>query len=364
MTQRNGRILIYGATGYTGRLVAALAKARGVDVELAGRNAGSVAAMAAELGLPWRAFDLAEAAAHLQGIGVVLHCAGPFVFTSKPMVRACLEAGVHYLDITGEIGVFEAAARVDAKAVAAGITVMPGVGFDVVPSDCLAAYVAAALPGATRLHLAFRSLGAVSHGTASTALTSLGEGSAMRRDGEIVRVPLAHSVREVDFGTGPLRVASIPWGDVSTAFHSTGIGTIVTHIALPPRLILMARASNHLGPILRSRWVRGWLQRRLDAAPAGPSESTRDRGRSFLWAEACHPDGRVATATLQCPEGYNLTADAALRIAVRVAAGEAPVGFQTPSRAFGADLILDCDGVSRSAVSIRPGDAASARKTR
>ena len=350
MSKPTGRILVYGATGYTGRLIAELAKARGVDVELAGRNEASVAAVADELGLPWRAFALADAAEHLSGVAVVLHCAGPFIHTSRPMVKACLAKGVHYLDITGEIAVFEAAARLDAKAIEAGVTLMPGVGFDVVPSDCLAAYVAAALPGATQLHLAFHSLGAVSHGTATTALTNLGEGSAMRRDGAIVRVPMADSVRTVDFGTGPMRVMSIPWGDVSTAFYTTGIGTIVTHIAMPPRMVFFAKASNFLGPVLRSGWLRGVLQRKLDAAPAGPSESKRNRGRSYLWAEARHPDGRVVTGTLQSPEGYNLTADAALRVAVRVAAGEAPVGFQTPARAFGADLVLSCDGVTRSEI--------------
>lgn len=353
MSDRSSRILIYGATGYTGRIIAELAKERGLDVELAGRNASSVAALAEGLGLPWRAFDLDAAAAHLHGVGVVLHCAGPFVRTSRPMIQACLATAVHYLDITGEVAVFESAAKVDAKAKAAGITVLPGVGFDVVPSDCLAAFVAAALPGATRLHLAFRSQGGVSHGTATTALTALGEGSVMRRDGAIVRVPLAHSVRMVDFGNGPRRVMSIPWGDVSTAFRSTGIGTIVTHMATPPRLVTLARISNHVGPLLRHPWVRRALQSRVDAAPAGPSASRRSRGKSDVWAEASHPDGRVATATLQCPEGYNLTADAALRIAVRVAAGEAPTGFQTPATAFGADLVLTCDGVSRSACVVR-----------
>src|SRR5436305_15188118 len=103
--------MIYGANGYTGELAAREAVARGLRPVLAGRNARAVAELALELGLDSRAFALDDpaAAAHgVAGMAAVLHCAGPFVRTSRPMVDACLAAGAHYLDITGEIAVFTA----------------------------------------------------------------------------------------------------------------------------------------------------------------------------------------------------------------------------------------------------------------
>lgn len=351
----SGAILLYGAYGYTGDLTARLARQRGISVILAGRNAEKTAALAHELGFPHRVFALEDAAAHLDGVAVVLHCAGPFSRTAKPMMAACIERGVHYLDITGEIGVFELAAHVGPKAAAAGVMLLPGAGFDVVPSDCLAAHVHAALPEATALELAFQGLGGVSHGTASTMLQHLGEGGAIREDGKITVVPTAHASREIDFGAGVRNAVAIPWGDVSTAYHSTGIGNIVVYMAMPKGMHRAARASNLLAPMLRQPWLRRMLQARLDAGPAGPDADARARSGSYLWAEASAPDGRRATARLKAPDGYDLTADSSLRIAVAVAEGAAKPGFQTPSTAFGPDFVLQCDGVSREDVIVTGG---------
>ncbi len=342
-----GAILLYGAYGYTGELIARLAVSRGESLILAGRDEGRVSALATSLGLPWRAFGLEAAATHLDGVAVVLHAAGPFIRTSAPMLKACLSAGVHYLDITGEIAVFEACAHRDAAARSASIMVMPGVGFDVVPTDCLAAHVHNALPGATALSLAFMSLGEMSHGTSSTVVMNLGEGGAVRKDGKIIRVPLAHQTRAVDFGRGPRATVTVPWGDVSTAFYATGIGDIAVYYALPKGARIAARLSNYVGPLLRQPWLKRALQRRIDAATAGPDASARARSASLLWAEARAPDGRVATARMVTPDGYDFTADAALRIALRARDGDVRVGFSTPSMAYGADFVLSCDGVER-----------------
>jgi len=111
--------MIYGANGYTGELTAREAVRRGQRPILAGRNAAAIEALARELGCESRVFDLD--APHLDGIQAVLHCAGPFSHTSKPMVNACLAAGAHYLDITGEIAVFESVFRRDADAKQRGI---------------------------------------------------------------------------------------------------------------------------------------------------------------------------------------------------------------------------------------------------
>jgi short subunit dehydrogenase-like uncharacterized protein len=206
-TGRPPRWMIYGATGYTGELVAREAVRRRLAPILAGRSAPAVEKLAGELGLEARVFALddlhtpRQAAAALGGVAAVLHCAGPFVRTSAAMVQACLAGRVHYLDITGEIEVFEAVLAQGPAAREAGIVLLPGAGFDVVPSDCLASRLADALPGATELDLAFtaghRSQARVSRGTMKTMIESLPHAGAVRRAGRIVAVPIAYDVREI-----------------------------------------------------------------------------------------------------------------------------------------------------------------------
>lgn len=342
--------LIYGANGYTGELIAREAVARGLRPVLAGRNAAAVTSLAGALGLAHRAFALDSPAAvdeGLRGMRVVLHCAGPFAHTSRPMADGCLRGHAHYLDVTGEVMVFEALAARDAEARAAGVMLLPGVGFDVVPSDCLAAHLKRRLPAATRLALGFQSLSRVSRGTATTMAENLSGGGLVRRGGVLKRVPAASSTRTIDFGTGPVKAIAIPWGDVSTAYHSTGIPDIEVYTAAPFGMRLMARLSRYLGWALGSRPMQRFLKRRIRRRQAGPDEKERARVRSYFWGEAADAAGQVVVARLQTPEGYTLTARAAVAIAARVLAGQAPPGFQTPSKAYGADFVLTLDGVTR-----------------
>ena len=343
-------LLIYGAYGYTGELIARAAVARGQKPILAGRREEPLRALAEPLGLEWRVADLGDAALDraLAGVAVVLHCAGPFSRTAKAMMAACLRNRAHYLDITGEIAVFELAFRHDAKAQAAGITVMPGVGFDVVPSDCLAAHLKARLPTATQLHLGFQSTGRTSHGTATTMVENIDAGGAVRRGGAIVAVPSAHLRRTIDFGRGPIGAVSIPWGDVATAYHSTGIPDIAVFIGLPASARWGLSLARTLRPLLARPAIKGWLQRRVDAGPPGPTPAQRARSRSYLWGEVIDAAGARRVSRLQAPDGYTLTADAAVAIAAEALAGRLPVGFQTPSRALGADFVLSLPGVTRS----------------
>lgn len=201
--------LLYGANGYTGELIAREAVRRGQRPILAGRGAAQVEALARELGCEARVFDLAQP--RLEGVSLVLHCAGPFLHTSKPMVDACLAAGAHYLDITGEIAVFEAIFRRDAEARQRGIALIPGAGFDVVPTDCLAAMLHRRLPDAHELWLAFaQRRGGISRGTLKTMIEGLGHGGAIRKDGKIVVVPQLFDVRTIPFPSGPRTAMTIP----------------------------------------------------------------------------------------------------------------------------------------------------------
>ncbi|MBB4637641.1 saccharopine dehydrogenase family protein [Longimicrobium terrae] len=342
--------LLYGSYGYTGRLIAERAREAGLTPLLAGRDGPALAAQSAELGVPYRTFALDDndaLDAALRDTRVVLHAAGPFSRTSRPMVEACLRTSSHYLDITGEIAVFEAAARRDEQARAAGVMLLPGAGFDVVPSDCLAAHLKRRLPGATRLSLAFQTVGGPSRGTLNTMAESIDQGGAVRRDGRITRVPAAWATREVDFGRGPVAVTTIPWGDVSTAFHSTGIPDIQVYTRMPSRQARLLRATRRLGWLTGSAPVQGLMKRRIRRGPAGPTPEQRARGLTLLWGEAEDNAGHRAVSRMRAPEGYTLTARTAVEAVRRVLAGHAPSGFQTPSRVFGADWITEFEGVER-----------------
>ncbi|MBI2393613.1 MAG: saccharopine dehydrogenase NADP-binding domain-containing protein [Deltaproteobacteria bacterium] len=343
--------LLYGAYGYTGELTARFAKARGMRLVLSGRDPGRTAEVAQRWGMDHRVFGLDDPRAlddGLRGVDVVLHCAGPFSRTSKPMVDACLRNRVHYLDITGEIDVFEACAARDAEARAAGVMLLPGVGFDVVPSDCLAAHLKERLPDATHLALAFFGLSSVSHGTATTMVESLHQGGRVRRDGKIVSVPPGSLSRTVDFGYGrPRATMAIPWGDVSTAFHSTGIPNIEVYFPARRATRVGARAIGLISPIVASGPVQRLLKRAVDARPAGPTDEQRAKGSSFLWGEVRNERGDVRVSRLKTPEGYTLTADASLTIVKRVLEGDRKVGYQTPASVYGPELVMSLDGVSR-----------------
>ncbi|HEY2944845.1 MAG TPA: saccharopine dehydrogenase NADP-binding domain-containing protein [Vicinamibacteria bacterium] len=342
--------LIYGANGYTGELIAREALRRGQRPVLAGRNAEAIRSIAGELGLEHRAFALDDPRAiddALKGMRAVLHCAGPFVRTFPPMADACLRARVHYLDVNGEIEVFERLAARDAEARAAGVMLLPGVGFDVVPSDGLAAHLKRRLPGATRLVLAFHSVGGLSRGTATTMIENLHRGGLIRRDGALTPVPAAWRTRQVDFGRGPRTVVCIPWGDVSTAFHSTGIPNIEVYTTATSPLLLAMKASRLLRPLLASSAVQSFLKGRVRAGAPGPTAEQRARGRTDLWGEAADEAGGRVASRLHGPEGYTFTMLTAVAAVEKALSGSAPPGFQTASKAYGPDFVLGIEGVTR-----------------
>lgn len=332
--------MIYGANGYTGELIARAAAARGLSPVLAGRSAAKVSALADELGLSWRSFDLDdEVATRLAGISVVLHCAGPFSSTSAPMIDGCLRAGTHYLDITGEIGVFEQAHSYAARAVAAGIVICPGVGFDVIPTDCVAAALAAALPDATHLALGFDTRGSMSPGTTKTSVEGLAGGGRVRRNGKLVTVPMGSISRRVDFGAGIKLATAIPWGDVSTAYRTTGIGDIEVYIASSPKRARSMRMANLARPLVRLGFVQRFLQRRIARTVTGPDASARAKHPTYVWGEVTNPRGERRVARIKTANGYSLTVTGSLAAVEHLLTGGTPGGSYTPSQLLGADLV-------------------------
>src|SRR5205814_3233848 len=123
------------------------------------------------------------------------------------------------------------------------------------------------------------------------------------RGGVITPVPAAWKTRRVDFGRRPVTVMTIPWGDVATAFHSTGIPDVEVYAAAPLGFRLVARLSRYLGWLLRRPQVQAKLRDFLTGGARGPSDAERERGRSYLWGEAADDAGRTAAARQAGPEG-------------------------------------------------------------
>jgi short subunit dehydrogenase-like uncharacterized protein len=279
--------MIYGANGYTGELIAREAKKRGANPVLAGRDATKIAKLATDLSLPSKVFSLdkpPDIAAALDGTGLVLNCAGPFSKTADPLMQACLIARTHYLDITGEIDVLEGAHRLDADAKSADVVLCPGVGFDVTPTDCIARMLKTALPEAHELALGFEAEQRMSPGTAKTAIEALGKSGKIRRNGRIINLTIGRGCRKIDFGRGPKLAMPIPWGDVATAFHTTGIPNITVFTPISSSLLALARLMNAFGFILRSRHVQTWLVGRSEG-PQRKKQGDPHRQREWLFPD-------------------------------------------------------------------------------
>jgi short subunit dehydrogenase-like uncharacterized protein len=343
--------LVYGSYGYTGGLIIEQAAKNGLRPLLAGRNEKQLREQAKKYGLEYRAFSIDDTTAldsALMEVDAVLHCAGPFVLTFRQMAEACIRTKRHYVDISGEIEGFEALAAMDKEAKHADIMLLPGGGFDVVPSDCLIAYVAKKLTGATHLELYIKNIGGgVSRGTARSGVENMQRQGRIRRDGMIVNVPNVWHSKNIDFGRGPTRVVSVGWGDVSTAYHSTGIPNVAAYMGFPAAMINMMRATRYVGFILYARAAKDFVKWLIGKfLPPGPSHKQNENGFSLLIAEVT--DGKqTVRAKLQTPEAYYLTALTAVEIMNRILSSQYKTGFQTPSKVYGADFILQFTRVTR-----------------
>lgn len=337
--------MIYGATGYTGELIAREAVSRGMSPILGGRNADKLRLLAKELSLEFQVFTLDEANAEkLENIHLVLHCAGPFNLTSKPMIQACLAAKTHYLDITGEISVFEHAHTQHKQAVEQDIILCPGVGFDVIPTDCTALKLKEELPDAIELSLGFDSDSGISPGTFKTMIQGMGSGSMQRKDRVLKSVALGSQHRSVDFGRGTCSAMGIPWGDVSTAFYTTGIPTISTWIPMSKSKRQSARLVGTLGLLLSSNWVKTQLQKQVEQRVKGPDSEFRANTPAYIWGEAINEKGIIKVARIQTANVYDLTIYGSLEIVQRLLNQKIEGGYYTPAGLFGSKLVETLTG--------------------
>lgn len=351
---REFQVVLYGSYGYTGELIAQECKRSNLHVLLAGRNEAKLKQQATKYNFPYQVADVSDhksLVTILRRASLLINCAGPFQYTAHQMVNACLEAGTHYTDISGEFEVFESLTRYSEEAQTKQLVIMPGVGFDVVPSDCLAVHLKNRLPSATHLQLAFTmGKGGLSRGTSKTMIEGMGNGSCIRENGKIKSIALGEKIMIVDFDSFRRTTLCIPWGDISTAWRSTGIPNIEVYSGVSSSAIRGAKLSNYLGWLLRSRWVKNYLQKQVDKKPPGPSEQRRNEGRSYLWGKVWNEKGEEHTTRLETINGYSLTAKTAVLIADKILRSTVKAGYSTPAQYFGADLILEIETTTRTDV--------------
>lgn len=352
-----GQVMIYGATGYTGKLIARLAKAHGLCPILAGRNLAKLKALADPLGCPYRVVRLdlqtwlQEA---LTDVGVVLNLSGPFSTTARPLVDACLRTATHYLDVTGELPVFVSLHGRDAEARARRVTLMPGIGNCVVSSDCLAAYVAGRLPDAQYLRIGMSRAELVSQGSVKTVIEMLTDTVTVVRNGALTPVPLGSLEHTFHDGEVDRSSTALSWGDVFTAFQTTGIPNIEIYLEVNASERLGFELIRRNSCLLTTPPGKLLLRTLTTLLPEGPSYQERVQTVRTIVAEAAEAKdgaGQQVRACLRTPEAYTFTATTALAIVERVLAGDYQTGFQTPAQVYGADFVLNFDGVSRTDLS-------------
>ena len=346
--------LLYGANGYTGELIARYAAQYDLHPILAGRREEVLKPLAAKLNYPYKVFDVNDEAsllAALKEVKLVVNAAGPFEFTAKPIIDACLQTGTHYIDVNGDIAVFEFIKQYDATAEQAGIMLLPGAGFDVVPTDCTALLLKKLLPAAVSLKLAFANIGGgLSHGTATTMVNKLGHGGAVRKNGKIVSVPLGEKGMRVDFGARRFFVMTIPWGDISTAYFSTSIPDIESHTAISPNVYRLLKLQGTFNWLLRTNFIQKMIKRKIDKRPAGPGDEQRSKAMSLVWGQVSDNKGETRTVRMSCPDGYTLTMHSTLLIAKKILHGNFKTGYQTPASAYGEDLVMELPNVQRETI--------------
>jgi len=345
---RKYQIIIYGSYGFTGKLIADECKAKNLTVLLSGRNKEKLEEQSNETGFAFESVNINDENALrnlLAQASLVIHCGGPFKHTARQMIAACLETKTHYTDITGEYEVFEMLSNCDAQAKERGIVIMPGVGFDVVPSDCLALHLKNKLPDASHLQLSFTfSKGRMSRGTNKTMIESLGHDSMVRRNGKLVAVPIGKDVLDVNYGPFSMKAMCIPWGDIVTGWHSTHIPNIEVYMGVTEKMISSAKVSRMISWFLRLGWVKKYLKKKIDKGPVGPSHENLEKGRSYLWGKAWNEKNESVEARLEVCNGYQLTASTCVLIAEKFLNSEVRTGYFTPAQYFGEGLILEVEG--------------------
>ena len=346
------KLMLYGANGYTARLIIKELIGAGIKPVLAGRNQVKISALADKHGFDHSVFALDDTdviGENLADVTVLINAAGPYSQTAKPFIDSCLRSKTHYIDITGEIDVFVYAESKNRDAEEAGIILCPGTGFDVIPTDCLSYLLKEKLPDATELNICFFSEnGRPSIGTAKTSIEGLANGGRIRSNGIIEHVPLAHAVKEIDYGQGPKMAMSIPWGDVATAYYSTGIPNITVYTPRKQKGIDKIKRQRKWLFIMKLGIVQNFIKNKLDKkiVNGGDSDEKRTQSKMWVWAEVKNDSGQLYSGKFQVANGYDVTGFGAMAIAKYLLEKELAGGYYTPSKLMGPDILDSLPGFS------------------
>ncbi|MCP9835972.1 saccharopine dehydrogenase NADP-binding domain-containing protein [Cyanobium sp. N.Huapi 1H5] len=346
----SGRVLLYGATGFSGRLLTRCLVEQGIDVVLAGRNEDRLAAMARRWNLDFRVFPLGDPArieASLDTIHVVLHAAGPFQRTALPMIAACIRTGTHYLDLAGEWPVFQLAVDQGKQAADNGVMLMPGIGFSIVASDCLLAMARARFPEAVALRLALSAPDVMSRGTFRSLMGLTSSTVTVRRNGTPTTLPAGSLSRCFDFGAGLRKAVAVNWPDVFISQVTDGIATVEVYAQADWPVQIAYRAGSSMAPLHQSAMGQRLLDLLSQGWPEAPSAAQRQRSGFTLVVEAEDRWRRCRCLRIQTPDGYTVTGATATAIVGRVLKGQVAPGFQSPAHLYGGPLLEESGCVLR-----------------
>jgi short subunit dehydrogenase-like uncharacterized protein len=343
------RVMIYGAYGFTGRLIVDQALRAELRPLVAGRDRGRLQALSETTSLAARDFSLDDPEALRKGLAdvdVLVNAAGPFSQSARTLVGACLRTRTHYLDVSGEVESLKAVAECHADARRADVMLLPGVGFDVVPSDCLAAFAARRVGGARRLRIGLSGLSRASRGSLRSIFEQAGKGVWLRERGRLRSVPAGElSQHRFDYGAGPSASVPVSWGDLVTSYYSTGCPDITTYFEATTAVQLGTLLSSRGGRLLQAPWAQSLLSMLPDAVAEGPDRQQRAGNRAIIVVEAISHSGARTIARLTTPDVYELTARSVVRVLGGLAEGAAEPGFQTPALLFGCEFGLSLPGV-------------------
>lgn len=339
-----GRVLLYGATGFSGRLLTQCLLEQGIDVVLAGRNEARLAELARRWKLDFRVFSLddpAQIEASLDTMQVVLHAAGPFTRTGLPMISACIRTGTHYLDLAGEWPLFQQAMDHSDRAAANGVMLMPGIGFSIVASDCLLAMALARFPEAVALRLALSAPDVMSRGTFRSLMGLTSSTVMVRRNGTPTCMPAGSLSRCFDFGAGLRKAVAVTWPDVFISQVTHGIATLEVYAQADWPVQFAYRAGSSMAPLHQSALGQRLLDLLSQGWPEAPSATQRQRSGFTLVVEAEDRWRRCRSLRIQTPDGYTVTGATATAIVGRVLKGHVAPGFQSPAHLYGGSLLED-----------------------
>jgi len=343
MQSKKKHLMIYGANGYSAQLIIEELIARNIKPILAGRNKKAIAKVAEKFSCQYNIFDLTEevkALEALKNIHTVIHCAGPYKYTAKEMIDLCLASKTNYLDITGEMPSLAYAFGCSKKAKEEGIVILPSVGFDVIPTDCLAKMLKEEMPDAKFLKLGFYNKGGgISRGTSLTSLEFTGGSGKVRMDGQIIDSPIGEYSLKIEKKAFQFYGISIPWGDVFTSFISTGIPNIEVYFGLSKFLFKVRHLLFIITRIFEIEFVKKLMSSYIKHFFSGPNKNQRDKTQTYIYGSVSNEKGVLIEKVFQVMEGYNLTAKGAVESAIRVLNNEVKPGTHTPSLAFGSDYL-------------------------